>query len=159
MSLAEGPSSGPNASWWPPAAGADPAAAGLDTVGVDLSARTAPIDERCRVADGVWAVGDLTGKGAFTHVAMYQAGIVIADILGEDGPPSDYRALPRVTFSDPEVGSVGLTEKQAREQFPSVSVGARPSRTPPVGGSIRQALLLGNKPSYFSNLAHVTERS
>ena len=103
---------------------ADPAAAGLDTVGVDPSARTAPIDERCRVADGVWAVGDITGKGAFTHVAMYQAGIVIRDILGENGPPSDYRALPRVTFSDPEVGSVGLTEKQAREQLPSVSVGS-----------------------------------
>ena len=103
---------------------ADPAAAGLETVRVDPSARTAPIDERCRVADGVWAVGDITGMGAFTHVAMYQAGIVIRDILGEDGPPADYRALPRVTFSDPEVGSVGLTEKQAREQLPSVSVGS-----------------------------------
>ena len=103
---------------------ADPSAAGLDTVGVDPSARTAPIDERCRVTDGVWAVGDITGQGAFTHVAMYQAGIVIRDLLGEDGPPADYRALPRVTFSDPEVGSVGLTEKQAREQFPSVGVGS-----------------------------------
>lgn len=103
---------------------ADPAAAGLDTVGVDPSARTAPIDERGRVTDGVWAVGDITGQGAFTHVAMYQAGIVIRDVLGEDGPPADYRALPRVTFTDPEVGSVGLTEKQAREQLASVSVGS-----------------------------------
>ena len=102
---------------------ADPAAAGLDTVGVDPSAGTAPIDERCRVTDGVWAVGDITGQGAFTHVAMYQAGIVIRDVLGEDGPPADYRALPRVTFTDPEVGSVGLTEKQARERLASVSVG------------------------------------
>ncbi len=103
---------------------ADPAAAGLDTVGVDPAARTAPIDERGRVTDGVWAVGDITGQGAFTHVAMYQAGIVIRDLLGEDGPPADYRALPRVTFTDPEVGSVGLTEKQAREQSASVSVGS-----------------------------------
>jgi pyruvate/2-oxoglutarate dehydrogenase complex dihydrolipoamide dehydrogenase (E3) component len=102
---------------------ADPAAAGLVTVGVDPSARTAPVDERCRVADDVWAVGDITGKGAFTHVAMYQAGIVIRDILGQDGPAADYRALPRVTFTDPEVGSVGLSEKQAREQFASVAVG------------------------------------
>ncbi len=46
---------------------------------------------------GVWAVGDVTGKGAFTHVAMYQANVVIRDILGEDGPPASYRALPRVT--------------------------------------------------------------
>ena len=102
----------------------DPAAAGLDSVGVDPSARVAPIDERCRVADGVWAVGDITGQGAFTHVAMYQAGIVIRDILGEDGPVADYRALPRVTFTDPEVGSVGLTEQQARDRFTSVLVGS-----------------------------------
>lgn len=103
---------------------ADPAAAGLDTVGVDPTARTAPIDERCRVADGVWAVGDITGQGAFTHVAMYQAGIVIGEILGEDGPAADYRALPRVTYTDPEVGSVGLTEQQARERLTSVLVGS-----------------------------------
>ncbi|RYV49559.1 dihydrolipoyl dehydrogenase family protein [Pengzhenrongella frigida] len=103
---------------------ADPVAAGLDTVGVDPSARTAPVDERCRVADGVWAVGDLTGQGAFTHVAMYQADIVIRDILGEDGPAADYRALPRVTFTDPEVGSVGLSEQRARERFASVAVGS-----------------------------------
>jgi pyruvate/2-oxoglutarate dehydrogenase complex dihydrolipoamide dehydrogenase (E3) component len=103
---------------------ADPAAAGLDSVGVDPSARTAPVDDRCRVTGGVWAVGDLTGRGAFTHVAMYQAGIVIADILGEDGPPADYRALPRVTFTDPEVGAVGLTEKQARSQLTSVGTGS-----------------------------------
>ena len=103
---------------------ADPAAAGLDTVGVDPSSRVAPIDERCRVADGVWAVGDITGQGAFTHVAMYQADIVIRDILGEGGPAADYRALPRVTFTDPEVGSVGLTEQQARERLTSVSVGS-----------------------------------
>jgi len=103
---------------------ADPAAAGLDSVGVDPSARTAPIDERCRVTDGVWAVGDVTGQGAFTHVAMYQADIVIRDILGEDGPVADYRALPRVTFTDPEVGSVGLTEQQARERLTSVLVGS-----------------------------------
>ena len=103
---------------------ADPAAAGLDSVGVDPSARLAPIDQRCRVTDGVWAVGDITGQGAFTHVAMYQAGIVIGDILGEGGPAADYRALPRVTFTDPEVGSVGLTEQQARERFTSVRIGS-----------------------------------
>lgn len=102
---------------------ADPAAVGLDVVGVPEDARTAPVDERCRVADGVWAVGDVTGEGAFTHVAMYQAGIVVRDILGEEGPPADYRALPRVTFTDPEVGAVGLTENQARERLNRVSVG------------------------------------
>ncbi|KAB7745601.1 NAD(P)/FAD-dependent oxidoreductase [Nostocoides sp. F2B08] len=105
---------------------ADPAAVGLTAVGVDQNARVAPVDERCRVAPGVWAVGDVTGEGAFTHIAMYQAGIVIRDILGEDGPPASYAALPRVTFTDPEVGAVGLTEATARERYANVRVGCTP---------------------------------
>src|SRR4051812_11110832 len=105
---------------------ADPAAVGLDAVGVARDARTAPVDDRCRVTDGVWAVGDITGKGAFTHVSMYQAGVVIRDLLGDDGPPAEYAALPRVTFTDPEVGAVGMTEKQARETLANVRVGVTP---------------------------------
>ena len=105
---------------------AQPAAVGLDRVGVPKDSHTAPVDERCRVADGVWAVGDITGKGAFTHVSMYQAGVVIRDLLGDDGPPAEYAALPRVTFTDPEVGAVGLTEAQAREQLANVQVGLTP---------------------------------
>ena len=85
---------------------------GLDTIGVDPG-RFLDVDDRMRVTDGVWAVGDVTGHGAFTHMAMYEAGIALRDILGEDGPPADYRALPRVTFTDPEIGAVGLTEQQA----------------------------------------------
>ena len=95
---------------------ADPGAVGLGSVGVAADARVAPTDEWCRVAPGVWAVGDITGKGAFTHVSMYQAAIVVRDLLGEAGPPADYRAVPRVTFTDPEVASVGLTEAQARDR-------------------------------------------
>ena len=101
-------------------------AVGLHHVGVAKDARTVPVDDRCRVTDGVWAVGDITGKGAFTHVSMYQAGIVIRDVLGDDGPPASYAALPRVTFTDPEVGSVGLTEKQARDTLDAVQVGVTP---------------------------------
>lgn len=81
------------------------------------------VDERMRVRDGVWAVGDVTGHGAFTHVATYQADVAARDILGEEGPPADYRALPRVTFTDPEVGAVGLTEAQARERGIAVRTG------------------------------------
>ena len=96
---------------------------GLDTVGLDPHARFVDVDERTRAADGIWAVGDVTGRGAFTHVAMYHAGIAVRDILGENGPAADYRALPRVTFTDPEIGAVGLTERQAREDGLSVQVG------------------------------------
>jgi pyruvate/2-oxoglutarate dehydrogenase complex dihydrolipoamide dehydrogenase (E3) component len=54
---------------------------------------------------------------------MYQAGIATADILGEAPAPADYRALPRVTFTDPEVGSVGLNDAAAREQGINVRTG------------------------------------
>ncbi|MDV3222263.1 NAD(P)/FAD-dependent oxidoreductase [Intrasporangium sp.] len=102
----------------------DPAAVGLGSVGVAEDATVAPVDERCRVAPGVWAIGDLTGKGAFTHVSMYQAGIVIRDLLGEGGPVADYHAVPRVTFTDPEIGVVGRTEAQARDAGLDVATGA-----------------------------------
>jgi len=75
-----------------------------------------------RVADGVWAVGDITGKGAFTHVSMYQADVVIRDLTGVDGPWADYRAVGRVTFTAPEIGSVGLSEKGARDAGLTVRV-------------------------------------
>jgi pyruvate/2-oxoglutarate dehydrogenase complex dihydrolipoamide dehydrogenase (E3) component len=87
---------------------------GLDTVGLEPNARAITVDEHMRASEGLWAVGDVTGHGAFTHVATYQAAIAARDILGEAGPPADYRALPRVTFTDPEVGTVGMTEADAR---------------------------------------------
>ena len=102
---------------------AELATLGLDAVGIDHNQRWLPVDGRLRAASGVWAVGDLTGAGAFTHVAMYQAGIAVADILGQDPLPADYRALPRVTFSDPEVGSVGLSTAAAVAKGLRIRVG------------------------------------
>jgi pyruvate/2-oxoglutarate dehydrogenase complex dihydrolipoamide dehydrogenase (E3) component len=93
---------------------AELAGLGVDAVGLDHTAPAIEVDEHMRAGDQLWAVGDVTGHGAFTHVAMYQAGIAIRDILNEPGPPADYRALPRVTFTDPEIGTVGLTEAEAR---------------------------------------------
>lgn len=102
----------------------DPAAAGLDRVGVDPAAHSVPVDGHGRVTDGVWAIGDITRKGAFTHVSNYQARIVVRDVLAQEGPPADYRALPRVTFTEPEVGAVGLTEAQARDADIDVRTGS-----------------------------------
>jgi pyruvate/2-oxoglutarate dehydrogenase complex dihydrolipoamide dehydrogenase (E3) component len=93
----------------------DLAAVGVAAAGLDEHAHTVPADGAMRAADGVWAIGDITGKGAFTHVALYQAEIAVRDILGAGGPSADYRATPRVTFTDPEVGAVGVTEAQARD--------------------------------------------
>ncbi len=89
---------------------------GLETVGVDPDADVVETDEWLRAGERLWAVGDITGKGAFTHVSMYQAAVVVRDVLGEGGPAADYRAVTRVTFTEPEVASVGLTEEQARDQ-------------------------------------------
>lgn len=92
----------------------DLASLGVGAVGLDESAGFIATDGRLRAAPGVWAIGDVTGHGAFTHMSMYQAGIVIADILGRPAHPAEYHAVPRVTFTDPEIGAVGLTEAQAR---------------------------------------------
>jgi pyruvate/2-oxoglutarate dehydrogenase complex dihydrolipoamide dehydrogenase (E3) component len=100
----------------------DLAALGVGALGLDEDARALPVDEKMRVQDGVWGVGDVTGHGAFTHIAMYQARICVGDILGQPVDGADYRALPRVTFTDPEVGSVGLTEAQARRSGGEVRV-------------------------------------
>jgi pyruvate/2-oxoglutarate dehydrogenase complex dihydrolipoamide dehydrogenase (E3) component len=94
----------------------------LESAGVDLSSGFVPVDDRLQAADGIWAMGDVTGKGMFTHVALYQASIVAGDILGERPPAADYRSLPRITFTDPEVGSVGMSEAEARASGLDVAV-------------------------------------
>ena len=79
-----------------------------------------------RAGEKLWAIGDVTGKGAFTHVSMYQSAIALRDVLGEDGPPARYHAVPHTTFTDPEVGGVGMTEKQARDAGLDVRTGSAP---------------------------------
>jgi pyruvate/2-oxoglutarate dehydrogenase complex dihydrolipoamide dehydrogenase (E3) component len=108
------------------AVGRRPSTAGLGLERYGVTGRAVAVDDRCRAADGLWAVGDVTGVGAFTHLAVHQAGIAVADILGERCPPADYTALPRVTFTDPEVGSVGRTEAAARADGLRIAVGTAP---------------------------------
>lgn len=100
---------------------------GVGCLGVEEDASSIPTDDRLRVTERTWAVGDVTGHGAFTHVAYYQAQIAAADILEIDHPPADYSAVPRVVYTDPEVGGVGVTEAQARARGMDVSVGILPT--------------------------------
>ncbi|HEU5038161.1 MAG TPA: NAD(P)/FAD-dependent oxidoreductase [Nocardioides sp.] len=88
---------------------------GLETVGLDPQARTIEVDEWLRAGDGLWAIGDVTGHGAFTHVSMYQQAVALRDILGQGGEPARYHAVPHTTFTDPEIGGVGMTEQRARD--------------------------------------------
>ncbi len=108
--------------------GANVSGINIGRAGLDESARFVKVDGRMRASStsegpGIWAVGDITGEGMFTHVGTYQADIAIADILGEAPEPADYHALPRVTFTDPEVGSVGMSEETARAEGINVRTG------------------------------------
>jgi pyruvate/2-oxoglutarate dehydrogenase complex dihydrolipoamide dehydrogenase (E3) component len=99
---------------------------GLETVGLDPGADHVTVDGRLRAGPGLWAVGDITDHGQFTHVGTYQARILAADILGEDPVEADYRAVPRVVFTDPEVAAVGLTQAQAEQHGIRVRTGCVP---------------------------------
>lgn len=89
---------------------------GLESVGLEPTVDGGiAIDEYGRAGEGLWAIGDVVGPPFFTHRAMYHARCVAANIVS----PSrklDERAIPRVTFTDPELAAVGLTEEQARAQ-------------------------------------------
>lgn len=95
---------------------------GLETVGVEPD-KFLTVDDSMQVKDGLWAIGDIVGRGAFTHVAMYQSERAARAILGETLEAYD-SSFPRVTFTDPEVGAVGLTEAQAREKGINVRIGS-----------------------------------
>ena len=89
------------------------AAAGLDAIGVEPGKDgEVPVDDRMNVADGVWAIGDVTGMWPLTYVGKYQGRVAAANIMGEDRRV-DYVAVPRVVFTDPQVASVGEAEGAA----------------------------------------------
>jgi pyruvate/2-oxoglutarate dehydrogenase complex dihydrolipoamide dehydrogenase (E3) component len=97
---------------------------GLETVGLDDAADSVEVDGLLRAGDGLWAIGDITGQGPFSHVAHYQAERAAHAVLDEGrARPADYRAVPRVTFTDPEVGSVGMTARAAIEEGLDIRIG------------------------------------
>ena len=104
---------------------------GLETAGIDpeAAAKGIKVDERMRAADGVWAIGDVTGLWPFTHVGKYQGRVAAADILGRD-VTADYRAVPRVIFTDPQIAAVGEQDGPASGtvQLESISRTATYSR-------------------------------
>jgi pyruvate/2-oxoglutarate dehydrogenase complex dihydrolipoamide dehydrogenase (E3) component len=78
--------------------------------------------ETLEAAEGIYAVGDINGLGGFTHLSHYHGTVVGRRLRGED-IRANHSAVPRVTFTDPEVGSVGVTEAQARARGVNVEVG------------------------------------
>ncbi len=99
---------------------------GLETLGITPDDGALRTDPRCRVlgANGplpdVFAVGDVTGVAPYTHTAGYQAEIVADELLGR-GRDADYRAIPRVVYTDPAVSCVGVTTQSADEELVSAT--------------------------------------
>jgi len=94
---------------------------GLDKAGVDFGPRGIIVDKRLRTSNRkIFAIGDVAGGPQFTHVAAYHAGIVIRNALFGIPAKVDYSALPWVTYLDPEIAHVGLTETEARKAHRSV---------------------------------------
>ncbi len=96
---------------------------GLEAAGIAYGSKGIAVDARLRTSNRrVYAVGDVTGPYPFTHTAAYQAGIVLRNALFRLPARVDYRALPWVTFTDPELAQVGMTEARAREAGGSIRV-------------------------------------
>jgi len=103
------------------AAGRRPAVAALDlpAAGIAVSEKGITVDARLRTTNRrAFAIGDVAGGPQFTHIALYHAGIVIRNALFRIPAKVDYRALPWVTYTEPELASVGLTEAAARAAEP-----------------------------------------
>jgi pyruvate/2-oxoglutarate dehydrogenase complex dihydrolipoamide dehydrogenase (E3) component len=96
---------------------------GLEAAGIAYSKAGITVDAGLRTSNRkVYAIGDVTGGLQFTHVASYQAGLVIRNALFGLPVRASNDHIPRVTFTDPELAHVGLTEAQARARGGSVSV-------------------------------------
>jgi dihydrolipoamide dehydrogenase len=100
---------------------------GLEALGVKLDRRGfVEVDDYLRTSAGnVYAIGDVTGKQLLAHLAMHQ-GVVAAEAIAGKAHPMDYKVVPACTYTHPEVASVGLSEKKAREQGYDVRIGKFP---------------------------------
>jgi pyruvate/2-oxoglutarate dehydrogenase complex dihydrolipoamide dehydrogenase (E3) component len=88
---------------------------GLEAAGIEYTSKGIKVDNRLRTTNKrVFAIGDVAGSYQFTHVASYHAGIVIRNVLFNFPAKADVRSVPWVTYTDPELAHVGLTEAQAK---------------------------------------------
>ena len=82
---------------------------GLEQIGVEITDQGIVVDEHLAATENVWAIGDVTGVSLFTHVAKYQARVAASNVAGRPRV-ADYRAVPAVVFTDPQVAQVGTVE-------------------------------------------------
>ncbi len=98
---------------------------GLEEAGVKLDARGfIEIDDRMATnVDGIWAIGDVTGKLMLAHVGMAMAIVCAEHIAGEETVTLNYTNMPKATYCQPQIASFGLTETQAKEAGHEVKIG------------------------------------
>ncbi len=95
----------------------------LDAAGIDSSPAGITVDRGLRTSNKrAFAIGDVTGGPLFTHVAGYHAGVVIRRALFRTPAKIDHSAIPRVTYTDPELAQIGLTEDEAKAQNIKVKI-------------------------------------
>ncbi|MGD8968975.1 MAG: dihydrolipoyl dehydrogenase [Anaerolineae bacterium] len=124
---------------------------GLEDVSVETERGNIVVDDHMRTnVPGVYAIGDVTGKMALAHVASAQGIIAVETLAGEETRPLDYDAVPRCTYCQPQVASLGITEAEAREKGYDVEVGEFPFR--PNG----KALALGEREGFVKIVADAT---
>jgi pyruvate/2-oxoglutarate dehydrogenase complex dihydrolipoamide dehydrogenase (E3) component len=90
---------------------------GLESAGIEPDRKGVPVDRRMAVGDGLWAIGDVTGQWPLTYVGKYQGRVAAANILGGNAI-ADYRAVPRVVFTDPQVAAVGEADGPVTARIP-----------------------------------------
>lgn len=96
---------------------------GLEEIGVALDHGAVRVDGALRSSvKGIWAAGDVTGGLQFTHVADYQAKLVLRNAIFPFPGKADYSAVPWVTYTDPEVARLGLTEEEATTRHGDVTI-------------------------------------
>ena len=100
---------------------------GLEKLGVELERGFIKTDDRMATnVSGVYAIGDVTGKLLLAHVASAQGIAAVEGIAGQEPGPLNYQEMPRATYCQPQVASMGLTEKAARDRGYQVKVGKFP---------------------------------
>jgi dihydrolipoamide dehydrogenase len=106
------------------AVGRTPVLDALDcaALGVVLDDGRLPLDAQCRVVEGLYAIGDVTGVAQLTHVAKYQGRVAAATILGSPAR-ADYAAIPRCVYTEPQFAAIGITYDEGRKKGMPVRVG------------------------------------
>ncbi len=100
---------------------------GLEEVGVKTDKGAIVVDDMMRTnVEGVYAIGDVNGIQMLAHTAGHHGLIAVEHIAGENPFPLDHLNVPTCTYAHPEIGSVGLTEKEAKELGYEVKIGKFP---------------------------------